>query len=268
MATELRHVRAEDPDVVTRRVASFEVSHLYAVAGSNANATASVPSSSVPATNVVMRTGIPSCTASGIGLDVDELPFTDAAAVEVDQRRHVRGGHAGHGAVHDRERADLARGRQLAALELGAAAPWRRRCVGRSRARPSRPPPTHQVRRAVVERRGSRRSGSACPFRTSYVGSHGSAVRQSQDNASVAELADAPGLGPGPARGGSSSLPARTPAAAWSVFAGLIAAGITRQPCSHSGRRGSSVGATTPRAARAPVPRATSPAPTQQRILR
>ena len=85
VATELRHVRAEDPDVVCR---SWCV--LSQVAGSKANAIASVPSSSVPATNVVMRTGIPSFTCSGSGGMFDEVGLHRSAAVEVDERRHVR----------------------------------------------------------------------------------------------------------------------------------------------------------------------------------
>src|SRR6476646_8782050 len=50
----------------------------------------------------------------GIGRHVLEVALHRTAAVEVDQRRHVRRGHAGHRAVHDRERAELPAGRQLA----------------------------------------------------------------------------------------------------------------------------------------------------------
>src|SRR3954451_24553560 len=73
IAADLGHRGAEHPDGFTHW--KFP-SPLRAQTGSNPNTTASVPSSSVPATNVVRRTFIPSFTCSGSDSTLTTLAFT------------------------------------------------------------------------------------------------------------------------------------------------------------------------------------------------
>ena len=68
-APELRHRRPHDPHRVCHHALSCRL-------GSKPNATASVPSSSTPATNVVIRTDMPSFTCSGSGGMFERLAFT------------------------------------------------------------------------------------------------------------------------------------------------------------------------------------------------
>ena len=163
---------------------------------------------------------MPSLTCSGSGGVFERLALTvppPSRSTSTDVYGH---GDAGHAAVHDREGAHLARGRRAScAAELGAAALGVGvAAVEVERAGVDRLPATRcggpsSMRQIVDDRNLLAHCGPPRGLRGPQVspgrGRRAPKVRR-WAHASVAELADAPGLGPGLERGGSSSLPART----------------------------------------------------------